>query len=152
MGTTASAMFAAAARGWILRVIRPIRTAVALAMVGGCLGYATMLPATAATPDQFVARTTADFVALCSADPAEENYVAAVHFCHGFATGAYQYHQSLAAASEADRFVCPPDPPPSRSQAIADFVAWAERNPQYMSERPVESIFRHLAERYPCGQ
>jgi hypothetical protein len=111
-----------------------------------------MLPATAATPDQFVARTTADFVALCSADPAEENYVAAIHFCHGFATGAYQYYRSLAAASEANRFVCPPDPPPSRSQAIADFIAWAEQNPQHMSEPPVESIFRHLAQKYPCGQ
>src|SRR3546814_8290908 len=60
-------------------------------------------------------------VALCDAEPASENYVAAVHFCHGFATGAYQYHLAVVAASPDSRFVCLPDPPPSRSDAIADF-------------------------------
>lgn len=124
--------------------------AAALAIAG--LAWAWAGPSAAATPDQFVARTTGDFVALCSADPATENYVAAIHFCHGFATGAYQYYLSLAGASEAHRFVCPPDPPPSRSEAIAGFVTWAGQNAQYMSAPPVESIFRYLAQHYPCSQ
>lgn len=103
-------------------------------------------------PDQFRARTTADLVALCAADPAEENYVAAIHFCHGFATGAYQYYLSLVGVSEANRFVCPPDPVPSRSQIIADYIAWTRQNSQFMSDPPVDSIFRYLAHRYPCTQ
>jgi len=110
------------------------------------------MPATAAAPDQFRAVTTADMVALCAADPAEENYVAAIHFCHGFATGAYQCYLSLAAASEDNRFVCPPDPVPSRSRIIADFVVWARQNSQFMPEPPVDSIFRYLGQRYPCSQ
>jgi hypothetical protein len=109
-------------------------------------------PVTAAEPDHFRARTTADLVALCAADPASESYVAAIHFCHGFASGAYQYYLTLAVASEGHRFVCLPDQPPSRSQAIADFVAWSKQNPDFMANPPVDSMFRYLALRYPCGQ
>ena len=35
-------------------------------------------------------------------------------FCHGFAAGAYQYYQAIAAASPEQRYVCPPATPPSR--------------------------------------
>jgi len=124
--------------------------AAALVMLG--LAWTWDLPSVAATPDQFKARTTADLVGLCSAEPSDENYVAAIHFCHGFATGAYQYYLSLAAASEANRFVCPPEPPPSRTEAIAGFVTWARQNALAMAEPPVESMFRYLAEHYPCNE
>src|SRR3546814_222940 len=79
----------------------------------------------AATPDSFKIRSAQDLVALCDADPADANYVAAIHFCHGFAVGAFQYYQSLAAATPSARFVCVPDPAPSRTQAIPAFVSWA---------------------------
>ena len=102
-------------------------------------------------PDDFHVRTTEDLVALCSVNPSDPNYVAAIHFCHGFATGAYQYYQSTI-TSPGDRFVCPPDPPPTRSEAIAGFVAWANANPLHMADRPVDSIFRYLSLTYPCPQ
>jgi Rap1a immunity proteins len=106
--------------------------------------------ARAADPDNFRVRATEDLVKLCSADPADPNYVAAIHFCHGFGSGAYQYYESVTTPSE--RFVCLPNPPPTRSEAIAGFVTWARANPQYMAERPADSIFRYLSSRYPCGQ
>lgn len=130
---------------------RGIHCALQAALVG-LISAAMPISATAAEPDDFRARTTADMVALCGADPASENYVAAIHFCHGFASGAYQYHLASIAASPGSRFVCLPDPPPSRSQAIAAFVVWAKQNPQHMQEPPVESMFRYLAGQYPCGQ
>lgn len=106
--------------------------------------------ADAANPDNFHVRTTEDLVILCSAEPTDPNYVAAIHFCHGFGTGAYQYYESIVSASPSERFVCPPDPPPTRSEAIAGFVAWAHANPQYVKDRPVDSIFRYLSTTYPC--
>lgn len=132
-------------RSWTLRLA-------CLALAGTSLGPVAVGPAVAASPDQFRARTTADMVALCAADPSSENYVAAIHFCHGFAAGAYQYYLSLAAASEQSRFVCMPDPPPSRTEAIAEFVAWAKQHPDYMSQTPVDTMFRYLGGRYPCPQ
>lgn len=153
MTETAPAIHAAETRRIFMRFARPaIHAVLGLAMASGCLLPLPSRPALAATPDQFVARTTADFVALCQADPASENYVAAIHFCHGFATGAYQYYLSLAGPSADHRFVCPPDPPPSRSQVIAEFSSWAEQHAEYMGEPPVETIFRFLGQRFPCSQ
>ena len=77
--------------------------------------------------------------------------MAAIHFCEGFATGAYQYYLALAARDPGERVVCLPDPTPSRDQIKADFVAWAKANPSALNDPPVESIFRYLAEAYPCA-
>ncbi len=130
---------------------RSVRCALQAALFG-LIAAGLPMSAIAADPDDFRARTTADMVALCGADPASDNYVAAIHFCHGFASGAFQYHLASVAASPGSRFVCLPDPAPSRSQAIAAFLVWAKQNPQHMQEPPVESIFRYLAAQYPCGQ
>jgi hypothetical protein len=59
----------------------------------------------AADPDNFRVRTTEDLVQLCSVEPADPNYVAAIHFCHGFGSGAYQYYESTVAPNE--RFCVP---------------------------------------------
>jgi len=108
-------------------------------------------PASAVEPDKFLVRTTADLVALCAADPNQENYVAALHFCHGFASGAYQFYSTIAAAIPNERFVCPPNPPPTRTAAINEFVAWTKQNPNFDSAPPVDSMFRFLGTRYPCA-
>jgi len=105
----------------------------------------------AANEDQFYVRTTGDYVALCTAEPDQPNYVAAIHFCQGFASGAYQYYSSLADKSPDDRFVCLTSPPPSRDQALAAFVAWVKANPSAQNDPPVDSIFHYLAETYPCS-
>ena len=107
--------------------------------------------ARAATTDDFMVRTTADLVDLCETAPGQENYVAAIHFCQGFASGAYQYYLAVAQHSPTSRYVCAPDPPPSRDQAIAGFLAWSRANPSAMSEPAVESLFRYLGTTYPCG-
>ena len=108
-------------------------------------------PSFAADADNFRVNSTGDLVALCSADPAAPNYPAAIHFCHGFASGAYQYHQMVMAAVPEVRFACAPEPAPSRSEVLAGFVEWARRNPQYTADKPVDTLFRYLAERYPCA-
>ena len=53
-----------------------------------------------ATPSEtdFQVTTTGDLVRLCEAAPTDATGIAALHFCHGFAVGAYQYHQIAAAA------------------------------------------------------
>ncbi len=116
------------------------------------LGVAPLfMSARAATSDNFMVRSTADYVALCESSRGSENYVAAIHFCQGYASGAYQYYQSVAQNDPGERFVCPPDPPPNRNQVIADFLAWARAHPERMSDPAVDSIFRYLGERYPCS-
>jgi hypothetical protein len=130
------------------KVLAATNRALPPAMVGAvALASAASI---AATPEDFSVRTTRDLVTLCSTDPAARDYAMAISFCHGFAVGAYQYYSQVAGNSRATRFICVPNPPPTRSQAIADFVAWTRGHPETMSAMPVDSMFRHLAEKYPC--
>ena len=106
--------------------------------------------AQAAEPDDFRALTASDLIGLCATGPEDPNYVAAIHFCHGFAAGAYQYYEAIAAASPDQRYVCPPATPPSRTEAISGFVEWMEARPGMAFRPPVEAMFQYLGETYPC--
>ena len=105
-----------------------------------------------ATRDEFLVRTTQDYVAICSTSPHDPLYAAAMGFCHGFAVGAYHYYLAEASGPKGTPLVCPPEPPPSRTEILSMFVTWARANPQTMGERPVDSFFRFLAEKWPCGR
>ena len=50
-----------------------------------------------ATRDEFLVRTTQDYVAICSTSPHDPLYAAAMGFCHGYAVGAYHYYLAEAA-------------------------------------------------------
>jgi Rap1a immunity proteins len=104
----------------------------------------------AQTRDEFLVRTTQDYVRICSTSPNDPLYAAAMGFCHGYAVGAYHYYQAQTAGPQSKPFICPPEPPPSRSEILTMFIAWAQEHPQHMSERPVDSLFRFLAEKYSC--
>jgi hypothetical protein len=104
----------------------------------------------AVTQDNFLARTTRDLVALCSAASNDPMRDAAIHFCHGYVVGAFHYYRATEASLGTARIVCLPDPPPSREQGIQNFVVWANQNPQYMNEVPVDTVFRFAAMKWPC--
>ncbi len=104
------------------------------------------------TPKHFEVDTTADLVTLCSVTDTDLNAAEAIHFCHGFLAGAYHYYVASTAAPGATKFVCPPEPKPSRNQAISGFIDWTKDNPQYMDKEAVNTLFRYLETTYPCGK
>jgi hypothetical protein len=106
--------------------------------------------AAAQSPEEFKIETARDLVSLCAAEPTAPNYVAAIHFCHGFGAGAYHYYAILAEAEPGRKFVCVPQPGPTRTEAINGFVAWMKKNPQYLTGEAVDALFRYLGETYPC--
>jgi hypothetical protein len=108
------------------------------------------LASEAVTQDSFLVRTTQDIVELCTAPPSDPLHVQAVHFCHGYLVGAFQYHVSTFPTSGPDAMFCLPEPQPSRNETIARFIEWARSNPRYLGERPVETEFRWLAAAFPC--
>jgi Rap1a immunity proteins len=116
------------------------------------LAFAALLalagPAIAMGPPHFQVRNTADYVKLCTTPPGDETYTSAIAFCHGFGVGAYRYY--LATTAEADRFVCPPNPAPKRSEVINGFVTWAKTRPDVMQKSAVDSMFVYLSGTYPC--
>lgn len=114
-----------------------------------------MQPATghaAVTEDMFLMRDTSDLVSLCSAGQTDPLYVAAVHFCQGFGSGAYGVASEYEAARSRARMFCPPsaDRRPSRNAAIAEFVQWADARPDVMRLSATDGLLRFLSDRFPC--
>lgn len=102
----------------------------------------------AAGPDHYRARTAGELVALCSTPSSQSDYATAVAFCHGVLAGAYGYFEASVPA--ADRFVCLPNPGPTRSQIANAFVAWMKSHPNLANDPGVDALFRFAAEAYPC--
>jgi hypothetical protein len=71
-------------------------------------------------------------------------------FCEGFAQGAVSVEMQNMAAFRGPKPFCMPNPPPSRSEALGEFVKWAQVSPDRMSATSTDGLFRFLSERYPC--
>jgi hypothetical protein len=108
------------------------------------------LQSQAVTQDDFLVRTTQDLIDLCTAGESDPLHASAIGFCQGYLVGVYHYHQAENAGPGATPLFCPPDPPPTRADAIKMFVAWAQANLQYQNDRPVDTIFRFLTTKWPC--
>ena len=105
----------------------------------------------AVTEDNFNLKSTADLVALCTADASAPMGTAALNFCHGFVVGTVRVEQIHGAAHKHHMF-CLPDPVPSRTAGIADYVQWAQPDSARMAMAPQDSLVAFLAQRYPCGR
>ena len=100
--------------------------------------------------DDFDAKTALQLANLCRAQPADPNYVAAIHFCEGFMVGAYRYHQATLDGPSTREVICLPEAAPSRDGAAAKFVAWLDGHPQYREDDAVEAQFKWLTDTWPC--
>ena len=104
----------------------------------------------AVSEKDFEVQTTENILNLCAASPADPLYHQAINFCHGYLVGAYHYYEAVSSGPKGIRFVCPPDPMPSRNDTIDAFIQWVKAHPQYWGETPVETEFRFLMEKWPC--
>ncbi|HVP31543.1 MAG TPA: Rap1a/Tai family immunity protein [Myxococcota bacterium] len=107
-------------------------------------------PAFAVEQAQFFARTQQNVVDLCTAaddDPLQPESIA---FCHGFLIGAYSAHQTEHSGPGVPKLICPPDPAPTRAEAIGMYIDWAKAHPEYANESSIESLFKFLIEKWPC--
>jgi hypothetical protein len=114
--------------------------------------FVILLPgfAGALTEKDFEAETTQQLLNLCTAPTDHPLYHQAINFCHGYLVGAYDYYEAQSSGPKGIKFVCIPDPEPSRNEAIGMFIEWVKSHPQHWQERPVDSEFRFLIEKWPC--
>jgi hypothetical protein len=104
----------------------------------------------AATEANFGATTTGDLIELCTATPDNAIGTAAVNFCEGFAQGAVLVEMQNQAAFRGPKLFCLPNPPPSRTEALSEFVAWVRASPDRLAQSSTDGLFRFLSDRYPC--
>ena len=110
------------------------------------------LRAQSVTRDTFLVQTTRDLVELCTAKEDDPLYTAAVNFCHGYLVGAYQYQVAAQSGPGVTPLFCMSNPAPTRQEGIRMFVSWVQENTQYGGDRPVDSIMRFLATKWPCAK
>jgi hypothetical protein len=108
-------------------------------------------PAGAVEPINFEIRNNADLVALCSARPSDANYVAAIHFCHGFAVGFARYHAALREGKDFMPLFCFPESA-TRTQVLNEYVLYSKNHPEYDKEAVGDVVMKFLVETYPCGE
>ena len=104
----------------------------------------------AVTEQDFKVHTTKELLDLCTASSKDPLYREAVNFCQGYLVGAYAYYAAVNAGPTGDRLVCFPEPPPSRVEGIRMFIDWLNVHPEYYGEKPVDTEFRFLMEKWPC--
>lgn len=122
-----------------------------IATLALCLAALLSRPASAAVAEEnFQLRTAADLVAMCSAERGDRLAIEATHFCQGFVVGVYRTLQDEQAALPAKLF-CPAGPAPTRSEAIARFVAWARAQPDVLQQKPEDAVLAYLRVRFPCA-
>ena len=105
----------------------------------------------AVTEKDFEAKTTQDLVNLCSVSVDDPLYDKAINFCHGYFVGAYHYYEAMSTGPKGVKFVCLPDPRPSRNEVIQMIIEWVKAHPQYLKETPVETQFRFMMQKWPCS-
>jgi len=122
---------------------------VRVAVVTGVL-LAPALPARAVTTEQFRLRSGADLVSLCATPADDPLYQAAIHFCHGFGSGVYQTMMALTTHEKLVPVLCPTNPPPTRNEGLAKFLAWSQQHVEHQQEPPAEYLGRFLLQQFPC--
>lgn len=105
--------------------------------------------AQAVEPINFEIRNNADLVALCSAKPTDSNYVAAIHFCHGFGVGFARYHDALKEGKDFAPLFCFPKGV-TRTEALNEYVNYSRAHPEYDNELVGDVVTKFLIETYPC--
>jgi hypothetical protein len=121
--------------------MKPLALAVALT----ALSFA--LPAVAQRGTALQARTAGDLAELCAANPKDPARDAKINFCHGFAQGAITVELRH---TEGRKPFCFPNPPPTRTATMNEFVDWVRALPEHRTPPAVDGLFQFLGERFPC--
>ena len=124
------------------------RSSLILAVLGCCAMPIVSMAQQPVSEGNFQVQTTGDLVTLCASQPSDRLYTAAQNFCQGYAVGVYRTLEAEQSGSAA-RLFCPPAQMPTRNEAIANFVRWAQASPTRLAMTPPDGIASYLAERLP---
>ena len=99
--------------------------------------------------DDFTVETGQDLLDVCTVEQDHVSHWEARAFCYGYFQGGAHFHQALVSGERHDPIVCPPEGATVRD-AVRHFVDYARAHPEYLSEAPMDVVFRAVAEAWPC--
>lgn len=101
--------------------------------------------------DDYQLKTSGSLLDICTLPESNAQYWEARGFCLGYFTGGIHLHAALAASPTFRRIACPP-PNATRDDVVAAFVTFAEAHPEYLDEKPMDTVFRAVNDKWPCEQ
>ncbi len=101
------------------------------------------------TLEDYQLGTSGDLLDLCTLDASHAQHWEARAFCLGYFTGGIHLHDALAASEDFPRIACPPADA-TRNDVVAVFVAYARAHPEYLDEKPMDTVFRAVNDEWPC--
>lgn len=110
-----------------------------------------MLAAGQALADNPKLQTTADLVAYCDTIGPIDEVRDGQNFCDGFIAGSGLLYLELVRAKKIERIACA-EPIPTLEQARNAFVSWADAHPEAMTDKPIDGLWRAMADTYPCAK
>ena len=99
--------------------------------------------------DAFTVETGQDLLDVCTLDQSHVSHWEAQTFCYGYFQGGADFHQALVSGERHDPIACPPAGATIRD-AVRHFVDYARAHPEYLSEAPMDVVFRAVTEAWPC--
>jgi Rap1a immunity proteins len=102
------------------------------------------------TLDDFQVETAQDLLDICTLDQSHPSHWAAWAFCYGYFQGGADFHHALSSGPNFQPIACPTDQATVRD-AVDAFVTYARANPEDLSERPMDVVFRAVSEKWPCS-
>jgi Rap1a immunity proteins len=101
------------------------------------------------TLDDYQLRTSGDLLDICALESSDSHYFEAHAFCLGYFAGGIHLHDALAASNDYPRVACPTDDV-TRDDVVESFVTYAQAHPEYLDERPMDTVFRAVIDQWPC--
>jgi Rap1a immunity proteins len=101
------------------------------------------------TLDDYQLRTSGDLLDICALDSSNSNYWEARGFCLGYFAGGIDLHDALAVSNDFPRLACPTGSV-TRDDVVETFVTYAQAHPEHLGERPMDTVFRAVIDRWPC--
>ena len=92
--------------------------------------------------------STQELVNVCKLPASPESR----NFCIGYSTAIYDTYLATRHPQRAKPYICVKQPAPKRDEVIADFVKWAESNPQTLDKPAAGVVLGFLAVRFPCAK
>lgn len=116
---------------------------VALAILAACSGIAQ-----AKTQEKIPVLSTQELVNVCKLPASPESR----SFCVGYSTAIYDTYLATRHPQRAKPFICVKQPAPTRDEVIADFVQFAQANPDTADKPAAGTVLGFLAARFPCAK
>ena len=122
---------------------------IALALVLALAPWAASAQTDGYTLDDYQLRTSGDLLDICSLDSSDPQYWEARGFCLGYFAGGIDLHDELAKGQDFPRIACPTGQV-TRNDVVAVFVDYARAHPEYLTEPPMDTVFRAVDAEWPC--